>query len=313
MDFKGFIAGCVGGFAGIISSYPFDTIKVRIQNQSISSPLYRNAVDCFTKTIKKESASALYKGMSSPLVGSMFINALLFGVEDNVRKYLHIQNDSKSFPSDSIEHYKMYALSGAIAGFTQAAFLSPVELVKIRMQMPNSGFMSTWKCCEYIYANQGLKGVMRGTALTIIRDVPAVSSYFIGFEYICNSFGANRENLSVAHLLAAGGLAGCLSWLVTYPIDVVKTRYQADNSYTGMLDCLRKTLKTEGHMGFWRGLAPTLLRAFPNNASVFATVTLFNRLINDHPSGYHTTDDYMVLVSSHLIQENILSPLDIDK
>lgn len=101
---------------------------------------------------------------------------------------------------------------------------------------------------------------MRGFQLTMIREVPAVATYFISFEFICNSIKKSRDQCSVISLLSAGGAAGCISWLVTYPIDVVKTRYQLDNSYTGMFDCARKTLRTEGYMGFWRGLCPTLLR-----------------------------------------------------
>lgn len=103
---------------------------------------------------------------------------------------------------------------------------------------------------------------MRGFYLTAIREVPAVSTYFISFEYICNKMKCSRDQCSVMDLLYAGGVAGCLSWLITYPIDVVKTRYQIDNSYKSMFDCVRKTFKSEGLIGFWRGLSPTLLRYY---------------------------------------------------
>jgi solute carrier family 25 carnitine/acylcarnitine transporter 20/29 len=59
MELQSFIGGCIGGFAGILSSYPFDTLKVRIQNQSISSPHYNGAIDCLRKTVAKESVNTL--------------------------------------------------------------------------------------------------------------------------------------------------------------------------------------------------------------------------------------------------------------
>lgn len=210
----------------------------------------------------------------------MFINAVLFGVEENVRKMLHL-NDAK-FQSDkkTKEFYELYAVSGAIAGLTQSFLLSPVELIKIKMQIPNCQYQSTWCCTKDLIRTQGYKHLLRGTWLTVLRDVPGVSSYFVSFEYICNSYKVSRDNLSIFHLLMAGGIAGCFSWLITYPIDVVKTRFQADETYTGIRDCIRKSTQTEGKKVFLRGLAPTLLRAFPNNAAVFATVTLFNRLMN---------------------------------
>lgn len=101
---------------------------------------------------------------------------------------------------------------------------------------------------------------MRGFNLTAMREVPAVTTYFISFEYICNSLKRSRDQCSVVDLLYAGGAAGCLSWLITYPIDVIKTKYQVDNSYKSMLDCARKTYRAEGYAAFWRGLSPTLLR-----------------------------------------------------
>jgi solute carrier family 25 carnitine/acylcarnitine transporter 20/29 len=193
----------------------------------------------------------------------MFINAILFGVEENVRKYLHL-NDSKlsNAKKNSLEFYKLYAISGAIAGFTQAFLLSPVELIKIKMQLPSysNQYKNTWLCARSILEKGGIKGLMRGTNLTLLRDVPAITLYFVCFEYICNFHTKQKEDLSVSHLLLAGGLSGCLSWLLTYPIDVIKTRYQAESTYSSIKDCFRKTVNSEGYMGLWRGLNPTLFR-----------------------------------------------------
>ena len=200
----------------------------------------------------------MYRGASSPLVGSMFINAILFGVEENARKILNFKQTNKS--SQQLDHYKFYAMSGAIAGLAQSVFLSPIELIKIKMQISNTKYVTTYECARDLIANQGVRATMRGFYLTVIREVPAVMTYFVSFELLCNSMKKSRDQCTVFHLLTAGGAAGCLSWLVTYPIDFVKTRYQIDNSYSSTFDCIRKTFKTEGYRGFWRGLSPTLLR-----------------------------------------------------
>ena len=77
--------------------------------------------------------------------------------------------------------------------------------------------------------------------------------------------------------LFAGGLSGILTWLVNYPIDVIKSRIQADGTqgnhkYNGFIDCGRQIYNTEGVKGFKKGLGVTLVRAFPVNAVTFATV-----------------------------------------
>jgi solute carrier family 25 carnitine/acylcarnitine transporter 20/29 len=80
----------------------------------------------------------------------------------------------------------------------------------------------------------------------------------------------------------------------SYPLDVIKSRMQSDvgftnkvpenmgefkekfgevgsaRRYTGMMDCSRKIFAESGFGGFWRGLAPTLVRAIPCSAGTFA-------------------------------------------
>jgi hypothetical protein len=96
----------------------------------------------------------------------MFINAVLFGVEENVRNTLHLGEQKTNYSINptykNFEYYKLYAISGAIAGFSQAILLSPVELVKIRMQIPSSTYSSSWSCAKDILSQTGFKGLMRG-------------------------------------------------------------------------------------------------------------------------------------------------------
>ena len=86
-------------------------------------------------------------------------------------------------------------------------------------------------------------------------------------------------------MLLAGGLAGTASWVFTYPLDVVKSRLQADTSgkYSSALDCFRKSINSEGYKCLFRGLNSTIIRAFPTNAATFAVVTWTFRIFNHQP------------------------------
>lgn len=91
------------------------------------------------------------------------------------------------------------------------------------------------------------------------------------------------SNPTAFHSLMAGGLAGTLSWLLTFPLDVIKSCIQADGmnknpQYLGAFDCIQKGYKAEGISFFCRGLTSTLLRAFPMNAACFFTVSQVMRL-----------------------------------
>ena len=71
-------AGTCGGIAQVVVGHPLDTIKVRLQAQSSHNPIYNGMIDCIQKTIKGEGYKALYKGAMAPLVGSCFMNMVLF-------------------------------------------------------------------------------------------------------------------------------------------------------------------------------------------------------------------------------------------
>ncbi|PWW76017.1 mitochondrial carrier [Tuber magnatum] len=65
--------------------------------------------------------------------------------------------------------------------------------------------------------------------------------------------------------------------MLTYPLDVVKTRVQLqDNTakgadrYNGMVDCFRKIIKNEGFPRLYRGIAAPILMEAPKRATKFA-------------------------------------------
>lgn len=59
--------------------------------------------------------------------------------------------------------------------------------------------------------------------------------------------------------------------------------------YSGMLDCLRQSVKEEGLSVLTRGLNSTVLRAFPTNAATFFVVTT----LTSHFSKYESTNEPM--------------------
>lgn len=86
------------------------------------------------------------------------------------------------------------------------------------------------------------------------------------------------EYPSAFYTLMAGGFAGTFSWILSIPFDVVKSRLQVDGidgkpKYLNAVDCMKKSYHDEGLKFFTRGLASTLLRAFPMNAVCFLVVS----------------------------------------
>ncbi|TRY96604.1 hypothetical protein DNTS_032550, partial [Danionella cerebrum] len=264
--------------AGVLVGHPFDTVKVRLQVQSVDKPLYRGTFHCFQSIIRQESVLGLYKGIGSPMMGLTFINAIVFGVQGNTMRKLGVDSPKNQF------------LAGAAAGAIQCVICCPMELAKTRMQMQGTGqkksssrklYKNSLDCLARIYQREGLRGVNRGMVTTLIRETPGFGVYFLAYDVLTRSLGCEPDDpYLIPKLLFGGGMSGIASWLSTYPVDVIKSRLQADGvggnyQYTGIMDCLRKSIQREGLRVFTRGLTSTLLRAFPVNAATFATVTLF--------------------------------------
>lgn len=75
------------------------------------------------------------------------------------------------------------------------------------------------------------------------------------------------------------------TWLSHYPLDLVANKMMADIVLTsnstdsstsirkkiGMIDQFRMIYKQYGWKGYFRGIGPCLLRAFPVNAAIFVS------------------------------------------
>ncbi|KAK7325180.1 hypothetical protein VNO77_29318 [Canavalia gladiata] len=279
-----FVAGGFGGTAGIISGYPLDTLRVIQQNSNNGS-----AFTILRNMVAKEGPSALYRGMAAPLASVTFQNAVVFQI------YALL---SRAFsPSDSVNEppsLKGVASGGFCTGALQAILLSPVELVKIRLQLQNTCQLTETQngpitVANKIWKREGLRGIYRGLGITMLRDAPAHGLYFWTYEYTREKLHPGCRKVSGESLntmLIAGGMAGVASWVFSYPLDVIKTRLQAQTrsslKYKGILDCLRKSVNEEGYVVLWRGLGTAVARAFVVNGAIFSAYEITLRcLFND--------------------------------
>jgi solute carrier family 25 (mitochondrial carnitine/acylcarnitine transporter), member 20/29 len=280
LDFGfGFIAGMTGTIAG----YPFDTVKVRLQTQALNYRLYSGSWDCFIKIAQQESILGFYKGMSSPMFGVAIINGLVFSIQ-NLAKGLFNEPDA----------YISLAITGAIAGGAQSLICSPIELVKTRLQVQGIGqqrklfalsthlYKGPIDCLKKSYGKRGMKhGIMRGLSMTLARDIPSFAAYFPAWQFFVSNFSptGKEADMPIYLSLIGGGFTGIAAWTVSYPFDVIKSRYQAakDHVYKGVWDCTMKSYRTEGWQVFTRGFMPCTLRAVPTNAFTYPVYALLKR------------------------------------
>ena len=246
------------------------------------------------------------------MFGMGFINAIVFGVQGNMMKYIQ--------PNQDLPKIRYSILTGCIAGGAQAPICSVIEFLKLRMQCQvdeaTHVYRGYWDAIKKIYGVYGIRGLFTGTWATMWREVPAFGVYFSCYDFLCQRSmreGMTMDDVGPVMLSLAGGVSGIAAWVLTYPIDVVKSRIQVDGmvgevKYKGMVDCFKKsyTESKETHLSeedkqrmnkylrqleeklnkyetfrgcrvFFKGLTPTIVRAFPVNAVTFTTFALILR------------------------------------
>lgn len=148
---KDFAAGTAGGFAGKLLDYPLDTVKVLLQTQhSSTSPQinkpYRGAWHALTHTIQTRGVAGLYQGISSPLLGSMAENALLFYAYRNFKRLL---GETSEHELDLLS----LSLAGAGAGAFVPLVLTPVEVSSLA-ELLVAPMSDCGECCLLVWGQE---------------------------------------------------------------------------------------------------------------------------------------------------------------
>ncbi|GMF19909.1 unnamed protein product [Phytophthora fragariaefolia] len=257
-------AGTIGGVAGIVAGHPLDTVKVQLQTS-------RGAGSGVLRTLRSvassEGAAGLYRGLLSPILSNAPINAAIFGVQGHTARALRASADG---PLTHAQHFA----AGSAAGLAQVVFAAPSELVKIQLQ---TGAMGAEHSCVAaagtILRRHGVAALFKGWEVCLLRDVPSFGLYFCCYEATKAALtGGDSENESDWKLMAAGGVAGVLSWAMCLPFDVVKSCVQGQRLEGKQLtatEIVKTRTRQEGPGFFFKGFGATMARAFPVSAVTF--------------------------------------------
>lgn len=295
-----FVSGGVAGMAGVVAGAPLDTVRVR-QQQPTMGGTKQGAFRLLHGMLRREGFTSLFRGMSYPMSTAAVQNAICFEAYEIMARYLgrYLNLDSSShtsqaFPPSALPISWVF-WSGCFAGAVQTVIVTPIDLLKIRLQLqtvrPGSlEYVGPLRMLRLLVSTEGIPALYRGTVVTALRDIPSHGVYFAAFERLREYFdpGCRSGNAksSEASIWAAGGIAGAVSWLVIYPLDVVKSRVQATTAssapFKSWIECMSQSVAKEGPSILVRGLGSTLTRAFLVNSAIFSVYESLHRHLQQH-------------------------------
>ncbi|KAJ4952989.1 hypothetical protein NE237_029821 [Protea cynaroides] len=227
------VAGSIAGMVEHMAMFPVDTLKTRMQMVGASSAA--SCSSCPTKShrqpqfgrflasiMRTEGPLGLYRGIGAMGLGAGPAHAVYFSVYEVCKE---------KFGGNLPGHHPLaHAASGIVATTASDAVLTPMDVVKQRLQLRSSPYSGVKDCVARMLKEEGLRAFYASYRTTIVMNAPFTAVHFATYEAVKKVLSEvspdnAREERLLVHI-TAGGAAGALAGAVTTPLDVVKTRLQ---------------------------------------------------------------------------------------
>lgn len=157
---------------------------------------------------------------------------------------------------------------GFIAGTLARTITSPLDVVKMLMQVSSKGG-SMSSILSKLWAESGIAGFWRGNFAACVRLGPQSAIKFYTFDELQKRIGHGKP-LSGIQRTIAGASAGVISQVLTYPLDVIRTRITVDpKKYNGILSAFGTILREEGPLSLYAGVGSTIVGVIPYEGAQF--------------------------------------------
>jgi ornithine carrier protein len=185
----------------------------------------------------------------------MIETAFIFSLYQSCRNQLN--NDMSSV-----------VMSGIVAGCSVSFILTPIELVKCRLQtqqlLSNESVKGPRQLIRNVLLKEGILGMYKGHLANCLREGLGGGVWFGVYEGIKRQ---SNEPLSPLEIAGAGALSGMAYNGSMFPIDVIKSRQQTLGG--SFIQVAKQVWQWTGWKGFYRGLGITLFRSAPSSGSMF--------------------------------------------
>lgn len=296
---------------------PLDVVKIRLQSQKSPFPkgkcfVYCNGlmdhlcvcengnsrawykapshfsgtVDAFIKIIRHEGIKSLWSGLPPTLIMAVPATVIYFTCYDQLCAALRIRM------GDHAQEAPLFA--GAIARVGSATVISPLELLRTKLQSQKLSYTELRHCIRLAVEADGWWSMWRGLGPTLLRDVPFSAMYWYNYErakaLLCEHYNISQPTIAISFL--SGAMSGSFAAIVTLPFDVVKTRRQVELGElqaknlschgSSTFSCMRRIVEQHGISGLFAGFLPRLIKVAPACAIMISTYEFGKAFFRKH-------------------------------
>ncbi|EKG19459.1 Calcium-binding EF-hand [Macrophomina phaseolina MS6] len=184
-----------GGFGGMVSQavvYPLDTLKFRMQCETVSGGLHGNKLIIATakKMWYKDGIRSFYRGLPMGLFGIFPYAAVDLGTFEYLKRMVTRSNALKRHCHEEQAEPGsfMTAFIGGFSGAFGASLVYPMNLLRTRLQSQGTvlhprTYTGIMDVTRQTIQGEGVRGLFRGLTPNLLKVVPAVSITYVVYEH----------------------------------------------------------------------------------------------------------------------------------
>jgi len=293
------LAGSCAGVMEHIGMYPLDTVKTHMQ---ALRPGERLRLVDVVRNISQESELGFMRGCAAIASGCIPAHIALFTMYELSKKRLLKNGDHRPLNA---------AICGAVSTFCHDIILTPMDLVKQRMQLGH--YSGIGDCLKQVRRREGLGALFRSMPTTLAMNLPFGSVLVASNESLKQHFRLDVKHhrrddpwATLPWYFASAGISGAVASGATQPLDVIKTRLQTQDllmtqpdistsqssrsptdranisrpKYSGFFSAFSTIWREEGLLALYRGLLPRMLHAIPAASMCWGTYETVKRLLD---------------------------------
>ena len=264
---KTMLAGAIAGAVSRTATAPLDRLKVLLQSGATAATSIRKGL---VGIYREGGYLAFYRGNGANIIKIAPETATKFLAFDKIKHAMSHDPERSTF----VERF----VAGSCAGVLSQTIVYPLEITKTRLAVaPYGHYHGVVDCLKQVIKVDGLAGLSRGLLPSVLGIIPYAGVDLAVYSSLKDWYVRLNPGSSptVPILLACGAISSTTGQLVAYPFQLVRTKLQSQGvsrghtgsgllpTYSGMFDCFKKVVATDGFFGLYRGLSSNFAKAIP--------------------------------------------------
>lgn len=299
----------MAGACEILCFHPFDTIAKRLMSyhhRVVDPTSVRQTARNFQHVVfgKLEARAAadphftitnwerlrfMYPGSTYAVAYKVLQRVVKFAGQPYCREYLFKNHSNVFFKKNEATgdfirggtgSLMLEATAGCLVGVSEVVLL-PFDRMKVLNQTNKDALQG--RSMLSVIRTEGIAKLYAGTVTTAVRNAPGSFLLFGGAaftkEYVFHL--ENYHDATFVQNLIASTVGGSIGVICTSPMDVIKTRIQAQELTQRMSgwQLFMKTVREEGFSAFYKGITPKLITSAPRLVFSYTMTQSFTKML----------------------------------